>query len=199
MKRFGWFRGFAPHAVLCWVLLLPGLAEASGPESADSAADPGLALERLNGVWELDWERSDSFEPVMDVLEVPWLLRRLAGLISVQIAIEVKPPTCETCPPTMHVAQKNPVRNSERTVELDGVARPATDPLGNESLDRFSWSPEIGMEMMRERTLDSGRSARIRERRRVEDDLHTMVSTMTVWIDGVEEASVRRVLRKVEP
>ncbi|MCP5044911.1 MAG: hypothetical protein GY944_28115 [bacterium] len=47
--------------------------------------------------------------------------------------------------------------------------------------------------------LASGKNARIRERRRVEDDLETMISTMTVWVENEQRARVRRVLRKVGP
>ncbi len=166
---------------------------------SSNTSDPALDLERLEGTWKLDWDESDPFEPVMKALEVPWFLRKLVGVIPVQINIEVRPPSCDACSPQLHVEQRNPVRQSERTIELDGVARPAVDPLGNETVDKFTWSPESGMEMFRERTLGSGKSARIHERRKVEDDLRTMVSTMTVWIDDVEHATVRRVMRKVEP
>jgi hypothetical protein len=82
-------------------------------------------------------------------------------------------------------------------VVLDGEPRPAKDPLGNESIDRFTWSPDHGLEMIRERVLKSGKSARIRERRKVADDRKTMVSLFTVWIDGEERASLRRVMRRI--
>lgn len=185
----------AVAAALCGVWLVGWSAGAR----ASTAPDPALELERLNGSWALDWNESDSFEPVMEALETPWLVRRLAGMIDVQINLAVEPPGCETCPPKLRVEQSNPIRSSKRTVALDGVARPGKDPLGNETLDRFSWSPDAGMEMVRERTLRSGKRARIHEKRRVEDDLRTMISLMTVWVDDVEQVQVRRVLRKVEP
>ncbi|MCP4035531.1 MAG: hypothetical protein GY733_01230 [bacterium] len=176
-------------AALALVLLSAGLA----------AADAGLDLERLNGRWKLDWARSDSFEPVMKALEVPWLVRKLAGVVPVHVTLSVASPACDSCDPSLYVEQQNPLRSSSRTIVLDGVARPAKDPLGNDTVDRFTWSSENGMEMVRERVLASGKSARIREQRRVEDDLETMISTVTVWVENEERARVRRVLRKVEP
>ncbi len=169
------------------------------PSGEVAVLDPALDLDRLNGRWTIDWKASDSFEPVMDALEVPWLLRRLAGVVKAYITITVEPPPCDTCNPSLRIEQESPVRDSSRVVRLDGVARPSKDPLGNETVDRFNWNPETGMELIRVRTLGSGRTARILERRLVEDDLRTMVSTMTVWVDDVERARVRRILRKVQP
>ena len=157
-------------------------------------AESNSGLDRLNGRWKLDWSRSDSFAPVMDALEVPWLLKRLAGIISVQMIIEVEYPECEGCSARLRIVSENPIKNTTRVVVLDGVARPAVDPLGNESLDRFVWHPEYGLEMHRERVLKSGKQARIHERRKVGEDIDTMVSTLTVWVDGEERASVRRIL-----
>lgn len=162
-----------------------------------SQAGPLGELERFNGKWQLDWDRSDPFDDVMKLLETPWLARRLAGVVKVYVTFEVEPPECETCQPKLKITQENPIRDTTRTVVLDGEPRPAKDPLGNESIDRFSWSPEHGLEMVRERTLKSGNAARIRERRRVADDLDTMVSRFTLWIDGEERASIRRVMRRV--
>jgi hypothetical protein len=160
-------------------------------------AGPVTDLERMNGRWQLDWDQSDSFEPVMKLLETPWLMRRLAGIVSVYVTFEVESPECETCEARLRILQENPIKNTTRVVVLDGEPRPAKDPLGNESIDRFKWNPEHGLEMVRERVLKSGKLARIREWRRVADDLNTMVSFMTVWIDGEERASIRRVMRRI--
>jgi hypothetical protein len=157
-------------------------------------AGTGPGLDRLNGRWKLDWSRSDRFDPVMEALEVPWLLRRLAGVVSVHVTFAIEPPECEGCGERLQIVSENPIKNTTRVVVLDGVARPATDPLGNESMDLFHWTDEQGLEMLRERVLKSGKAARIQEHRKVGEDYDTMVSTMTVWIEGEERASVRRVL-----
>ena len=158
--------------------------------NGDGTETRGLeSLERLSGKWKLDWDQSESFKPAMKALEVPWLIRQMAGIISVQVTIAVAPSECEACRPSLQISSENPVKNTSRIVRLDGVSRPFTDALGNDSMDLFTWDPEDGMEMVRERVLGSGKSARIRERRTVTDDLSKMVSTMTVW---VEAKSARR-------
>ncbi len=174
------------------ILLLAQFAGAADPSKTDG-------LDRLNGKWKLDWEQSESFAPAMQALEVPWLVRQMAGLISVQITFAVAPGDCDTCDPSLLIESENPIQNTSRTVVLDGVPRPFIDVLGNDSMDRFRWHPEGGMEMVRERILDSGKAAKIHERRTVDEDLVTMVSTMTVWVDGRERTSVRRILMKVDP
>jgi hypothetical protein len=65
-------------------------------------------------------------------------------------------------------------------------------------MDSFIWSEETGLEMIRERVLKSGKKAKIIDVRFVEDDLASMVSVMTVFIDGQERAKVRRVLTRVD-
>jgi hypothetical protein len=170
---------------------------AVGGAGAFEPADPD-SLDRLGGKWKLDWDRSESFGPAMMALEVPWLVRQMAGLVSIQVTIEVEASECEACSPSLRISSKNPIRNTSRQVFLDGVSRPFTDVMGNESMDVFTWDPARGMEMVRERVLDSGKAARIYESRTVTDDLATMVSTMTVWVEGQEQASVRRILSRVD-
>ena len=164
-----------------------------------SGSEEPVSLDRLTGKWKLDWDQSESLAPAMKALEVPWLVRQMAGLVSVQVTIEVGDPACEACLPALLISNENPIRNTSRVVLLDGVSRPFTDVLGNESMDQFTWNPDDGMEMIRERVLDSGKSAKIYEQRTVNADLSRMTSTMTVWVEGEERASVRRILSKVEP
>ncbi len=172
------------------LFVAPGVV-ALEPDQLDS-------LDRLRGSWQLDWDRSGSFEPAMKALEVPWLVRQMAGIVSIQVTIQVEEPDCEGCSRSLQIRSKNPIKNTTRLVRLDGISRPFKDAMGNESMDVFTWDPKKGMEMMRERILDSGKKARIYENRTVTDDLTTMVSTMTVWVEGEERASVRRILSRVD-
>lgn len=189
--------GLSTGLAICILFASPVAVALSPSEPEDP--DPPKVLDQLSGVWRLDWSQSESFGPAMKALEVPWLVRQMAGVIPVQITIEVAPLDCEICSPSLHIRSKNPIKNTSRVVMLDGIARPFTDVLGNDSMDLFSWHPEFGMEMVRERVLGSGKSAKIRERRTVTEDLSTMISTMTVWVEGEERASVRRILSKVDP
>ena len=80
---------------------------------------------------------------------------------------------------------------------LDGAPRPGKDPRGRDTLDSYTWTPERGLEMIREIELPSGSRARLRETRDLSDEPDTHVSTLTVWIDGAEKASVHRTFRRV--
>ncbi len=184
-------RRSAQHLLL---QILVSILVAGAAQAAESSS-----LERLNGRWKLDWDRSESFEPVMKALEVPWLLRKMAGVVTVHVTFKVAEPTCPGCEPSMQIESENPIKNTNRVVQLDGVARPFTDPIGNESMDQFWWRSDKGVEMVRSRVLKSGKKAKIHEFRTVTEDLRTLVSTMTVWVDGVERASVRRIMSKVAP
>ncbi len=183
MRRSRWL--LVTEVVLC--ILVAWIAQAG--QSTD--------LDRLNGRWKIAWDRSDSLEPAMEALEVPWLVRRLAGVVSAHVTFVVEYPECEGCEPRLRIVQENPLKSTTRVVALDGEPHSFEDALGNDCLDRFTWDPEHGMEMTREHELRSGSSAQIREQRSVEDDLQTMVSNMTVWVDGEQRASIRRVLLKV--
>jgi hypothetical protein len=177
------------------VLMLVVLVATSILSPASSEA---VVLNDLNGRWKLDWDRSESLEPAMKALEVSWLLRKMAGVISIYVTLAVEPPSCEDCDPSLQIKSENPIKNTERVVVLDGVARPFTDPIGNQSMDQFTWHAERGMEMVRNRMLKSGKAARIHERRTVNEDLTMMESIMTVWVDGEQRATVKRILVKVD-
>ena len=183
-------RSLAAGLAALFLLAAQG-AGAFGPGDPDP-------LDRLSGKWKLDWGQSESFTPALKALEVPWLIRQMAGLVSIKVTIAVEALECDECSRSLQISSENPIKNTSRVVFLDGVSRPFTDVMGNDSMDVFTWDPENGMVMVRERVLDSGKAARIRENRIVNDELTRMVSTMTVWVDGQERASVRRVLVKVD-
>lgn len=185
----------SPRAAWLSCVFVASLAFASAFASIVSASSP-TDLDRINGRWKVDWKKSDSLDATMKVLEVPWLFRKLVGVVPVHETIEVQPPGCEGCEPSLRIHSQNPVKDTDRVVFLDGQSRPHVDPLGNESMDRFTWSEEHGMEMTRERVLKSGKSVKIYERRTVTDDLQTMVTQVTVWVDGKEHGTTRRVLTK---
>lgn len=153
---------------------------------------------RLDGRWELDWDRSGSFEPAMEALEVSWFLRKLAGVARVGFEMRARPAKREGPTEGILVKQITPLSTSEVVVLLDGVARPGKDPTGRDTLDRYTWTSERGLEMIREFDLPSGAKARVREQRRLGDTPETLESVLTVWTDGVERASVRRVFRRMD-
>jgi hypothetical protein len=159
-----------------------------------AAANSPSGPAELDGHWKLDWDRSDSFAPVMKALEVPWLLRKLAGVASVGLELRALPPSadCEDCSQEMMVTLSSPISTNETRVVFDGEPRPGEDPRGRDTIDRYTWSAETGMEMIRELELPSGKQARLQESRVLGESKDTLLSTLRVWIDGAEQASVNR-------
>ena len=172
------------------LLLFSAFLTSSVAIAADAAAGPA----RLDGVWRLDWDRSDSFEPVMKALETPWLMRRLAGIarVGVELRAVAAPTDCDACAEKVMVTLNTPISTKEGEAILDGVPRPGEDPRGRATVDRYRWMPGEGLEMIRELELPSGSRARLREVRNLGDDPDTMSSQLTVWIDGSERASIAR-------
>lgn len=161
-----------------------------------TAASAEPELERLEGRWKLDWDHSESFEPVMKALEVPWLLRRLAGVASAHVTLQLQPSDCGDCPSKLLIVEESPVSTTDFVATLDGVSRPGVDPAGNETMDAYRLSGEAGVELLRTRLLSSGRSARIRELRTPGTTSDTLDSVLTVWVDDEQQAKVRRLFRR---
>jgi len=154
---------------------------------------------RLDGEWRLDWDRSDSFEPVMKALEVSWLLRKLAGVARVGLELRAVPlaEDCGHCIRNMLVTLKSPLSNNEIQISLDGVPRPGKDPRGRDTLDAYTWTEEGTLEMNREVELPSGKQARLLEVRRIDSDPNTLISTLDVWVEGTKRASVTRAFERL--
>lgn len=165
-------------------LVVPSQAMAANPD------DPS----RLDGEWRLDWDRSDSFEPVMKALEVSWLLRKLAGVARVGLELRALPlaEDCGECVRDMIVTLRSPLSDDEIQISLDGVARPGKDPRGRETLDAYTWTDDGALQMSRKVELPSGKMARLLESRRVDSDPNTLISTLDVWVEGTKKASVTR-------
>jgi len=172
-------------ALTITLLLSTGLATAA--ETNDGPA-------RLDGRWKLDWDRSDSFEPVMKALETPWLMRRLAGIARVRLELRAMAPMadCSECAEKVMVTLSTPIANQEVEAILDGEPRPGEDLRGRATIDQYRWSSNDGMEMVREFELPSGSHARLLEVRDLGVDPDTMRSRLTVWVDGSERASINR-------
>jgi hypothetical protein len=134
----------------------------------------------------------------MKALEVPWLMRRLAGVASAHVTLQLQPSDCGACPAKLRIVEESPISTTEFVATLDGVSRPGVDPAGNETVDEYRPSGAAGIELIRTRRLSSGRSARIREVRAPGETSDTLDSILTVWVDDEQQAMVRRVFRRVE-
>lgn len=174
------------------VLALALMLSTPLPAMPDAPEGPA----RLDGHWRLDWGRSESFEPVMKALEVSWLLRKLAGVARVELRLRAVPAECDGCAERIRVTLDTPLSSREVEVTLDGAPRPGKDPRGRDTLDRYTWTSERGLEMIRELELPSGSHARLHETRDLGDEPDTLVSRLIVWVDGAESASVRRTFQR---
>jgi len=158
------------------------------------AADVPAGPARLDGEWKLDWDQSDSFEPAMKALEASWFLRKLAGVARVGLEMQAVPlpSQCDECAERIVVTLSTPISTRQVEAILDGEPRPGEDARGRATIDRYSWTSEDGLEMIRELELPSGSQARIVEVRNLGVDPDTLSSRMTVWVDGSERASINR-------
>jgi hypothetical protein len=185
---------FFALALLISSISIISMADAEPMAAANASDGPS----RLDGRWELDWKQSESFEPIMKALEGSWLMRRLAGIARVRLGLRAEPADCEECPEKVLVKLSTPISSNEVWAVLDGVPRPGRDPRGRTTLDSYIWTAERGLEMFREVELPSGRFARLHETRDLADSSDTISSVLVVSIDGVEQASVRRIFRRVD-
>ena len=158
------------------------------------AADGPAGPARLDGQWKLDWDQSDSFEPAMKALEASWFLRKLAGIARVGLEMRAVPlpSQCDECAERIVVKLSTPISTKEVEAILDGEPRPGEDARGRATIDRYSWTSEGGLEIIRELELPSGSQARIVEIRNLDGNPDTLSSLMTVWVDGSERASIKR-------
>jgi hypothetical protein len=90
------------------------------------------------------------------------------------------------------VTVSTPISTKEVEVILDGTPRPGEDARGRATVDRYSWTSENGLEMIRELELPSGSQARMVEIRNLGVDPDVLSSQLTVWVDGSERVSVKR-------
>jgi hypothetical protein len=164
------------------------------PSTLATAADGPSGPARLDGNWKLDWDRSDSFDPAMRALEASWFLRKLAGVarVGLEMRAVAVPSNCDECAEKITVTLNTPISNKEVEAILDGEPRPGEDARGRATVDRYTWSSEDGLEMIRELELPSGSQARMVEIRDLGEDPDTLSSQLTIWVDGSERASVKR-------
>ena len=177
------------QSTLALVLLSTFLAT-----TAAIATDAPAGPARLDGEWKLDWDRSDSFELVMEALETPWLMRKLAGIarVGLELRAVATPADCDDCVEKIMLTLSTPISSNEVEAILDGIPRPGEDPRGRATLDQYRWTSEESLEMIRELELPSGSQARLLEVRSLGVDSKTLLSRLTVWVDGSERASIER-------
>lgn len=180
-----------PHRfIIASLFTLIGITATAGAIAEDRSR-------ALDGRWRLDWDRSESFEPALEAMEVGWFIRRLAGVARVEVGIVGLLRECDTCPERLELTFSSPISDRTDVVLLDDQPRPGKDPQGNDTIDRYRPTKNGGVELVRLRTLPSGRSVRLIETRTPGDATTSMLSTMVVFVDGEERANIRRVFERI--
>jgi hypothetical protein len=114
---------FAMVAALLLALPAPGMAEdISGPASA------------YVGVWLLDLEASDSIEPLMNLIDAPWIARKLADSMTPTLTITLLGDG------GLRLVNENPIQTTDQRMPADGVEREREDPLGRKVVSSQVWN-----------------------------------------------------------
>jgi hypothetical protein len=161
-----------------------------------AASDPALAdetgglPESWTGEWRLDRDRSDSPEPMMKALEVPWAMRKIALVFSPSLAIG-------TAGDAVELTVQGPFGDRVDRFYGDGVERAGRDQMDRSYRESSRWRPQARLVVVRHLTLKSGRIALIETTWRMAD--RVLTATSVVRIADEPEVQVRRFFTAREP
>lgn len=115
------------------------------------------------GIWTLDKEASDPIDQMMDVLEVPWYAKALAGTFTPSFTV------------TLHGAgldwaSESPLGSRTQYFRMDGAIYPGTDQLDRKFKQSSRWAPDGKLIIDRTTELPSGNNVAVRSRWALEGD-----------------------------
>ncbi len=141
---------------------------------------------RLDGVWDLDQDASESLEPVLVLQGANWLERRIAGRLDITQTIRV-------IPDGYAVSMASSVYERSFQALPDGVVRPYSAPRMNARSLKTTWQGDV---LVTETVLilADGTLARAREERRLLDP-QTLEMMIVLEPEGAEPIRIRRVFR----
>jgi hypothetical protein len=126
----------AALALVLWLLPAPGMAQ------AQASADP---VTPYLGRWLLDFDASDSIGPMMELMDTPWIARKLAGMMSPTVTIT------KLGERGLTMVNENPIKTTQQEMFVDGVEREHEDPLGRKVIASQTWN-DVGQLVVVERT-----------------------------------------------
>ena len=106
---------------------------AAVPVAAEPLAAEPHPGESLAGTWKLDRAASDPIRPLLELLDAPWIARRMADTMS---------PTMQVSPAPnggLRVVTANPLRTTDVVYPADGTDNTREDPLGRSVVTRERW------------------------------------------------------------
>ncbi|MEM7413499.1 MAG: hypothetical protein AAF430_24920 [Myxococcota bacterium] len=130
----------APVALLCCALFASATA-------AENASDPG---DSYIGVWQLDGDASDPIGPLLEVMEAPWVARKMA---------DVMEPTLTITPlgDGLRIVNENPIQTTDTPMPADGVERERKDPLGRKVVSSEVWNDAGELVVTQQNYVDADR------------------------------------------
>jgi len=153
--------------------------------TADEEPGPGRAFV---GVWVLDNEASDEAEPLLELLDTPWLARKMAGSVTPTLTIRLRGDG------GLNVLNENPLHTDDRVLVPDGVWRQEEDPLGRKVVSSELWNEAGQLILWQKNYIDAGRVVEITSTwARVGDHLEFTNRTEA----GDTPLAIRRVFRRI--
>lgn len=100
--------------------------DGSRPERAD--------LVEWAGVWILDRDASDPIGPLMKLLDLPWIARKVADVMTPILTITVLGDG------SLRMVNENPIQTTDRKMPADGIEREREAPAGRRVVSSEVWS-----------------------------------------------------------
>lgn len=167
------------------ILLIALLASLAGVAAASEPAPPDFS-----GRWSLDKAASGSMEPLLQLQDVSWLLRKLAAGLDSEVTIQ------QTAT-GMTLEFDNMLGRTTQRLIFDGQPHPTKNPAGGAATLTATWV-EGGAALLTTGpvAVDEGQEGVLAERRRLSADGETMVLDVEMTVPSGASASVRRVWTK---
>ena len=139
-----------PVSLLAFLLLLGG-----GAHAGDTSRPDAVAKSDLTGVWLLDLEESDPIEPMLEAMDAPWIVRKMAPMMTPTMTITALPHG------GVRVINDNPIRTTRQEIFVDDTFREREDPLGRKVVSKASWNERGALVVSQKNYVEEDRSVQI--------------------------------------
>jgi len=120
------------------------------PAESTPAADPNHAS-ALVGVWVLDHEASQSITPLLELLEAPWVARKMAAVATPTLTITA------TGDGGVHLINQNAIRTTDREIVADGGERERKAAFGRKTVESATWNERGQLIVTQRAYIEAGR------------------------------------------
>jgi len=148
-------RNWIRLALIACVVALYSLPSAFADDGTISAASHPVENDDLSGVWLLDLDASDPIAPMLEAMEAPWLVRKMAPMMTPTMTITALPHG------GVQVVNENPIQTTRQEIHVDDTLRERKDPLGRKVVSKALWNAEGDLVVSQQNFVDEDRSVRI--------------------------------------